>query len=207
MTTQRLGAYAAIVAGLGDAMILIIFFVVFPSAGLTQPSDFTNPAQLAKVAGTLRLLDALDILFGLLGVFTVRALADRMAARAPVLMRWSMAAVIAASALFIAAGVVGLSGRVFGDPLLDALGAGGVGVFGLSVILAGVAALRTGGLPRGLAVLSCIAGGLGVLSFLNPLIQMAEVVTFVVWTFWLAAVLLRRGDALRDSRTPIPGAG
>jgi hypothetical protein len=66
---------------------------------------------------------------------------------------------------------------------------------GLWTLLVSIAALRTGGLPKGLNILGFLAGGVGILSLVPGLTNSLTGIfglCQIIWFIWLAIVLLRR---------------
>ena len=64
---------------------------------------------------------------------------------------------------------------------------------GLWVLLVSLAALRTGGLPKGLNILGLLVGAVGIVSLIPGLTDLVGAFGLgqVIWFVWLAIVLLR----------------
>lgn len=64
---------------------------------------------------------------------------------------------------------------------------------GLFTLLVSLAALRTGGLPKGLGILGLLVGAVGVLTLIPGLTDLVSVfgLSQMVWYVWLGIVLLR----------------
>src|SRR4030042_7176968 len=64
---------------------------------------------------------------------------------------------------------------------------------GLWTLLVSVAALRAGGLPKGLNMLGLLVGGVGIISLLPGLADLAGIFGMgqLIWFVWLGIVLLR----------------
>jgi hypothetical protein len=64
---------------------------------------------------------------------------------------------------------------------------------GLWVLLVSLAALRAGGLPKGLNILGALVGAVGIISIFPGLTDLTGVfgLSQMIWFVWLAIVLLR----------------
>jgi len=65
---------------------------------------------------------------------------------------------------------------------------------GLLTLLVSLAALRAGGLPKGLNILGLLVGAVGIISIMPALTEMMTGVfglSQVIWFVWLGIVLLR----------------
>ncbi len=64
---------------------------------------------------------------------------------------------------------------------------------GLWVLLVSIAALRAGGLPRGLNILGLLVGAVGILSIIPGLTGLTGIfgLSQIIWFVWLGIVLLR----------------
>jgi len=65
---------------------------------------------------------------------------------------------------------------------------------GLWALLVSLAALRTGGLPRGLNILGLLVGAVGIISIIPGLIDLMIGVfglSQIIWFVWLGILLLR----------------
>lgn len=202
---QKVGGYAAFLAGLGFVGILALYFGVLPSQGFKVPDDFYNPQALTKFSATLAVFNWIDILFGLTVVPFTLALRERLQAGAPNRMRLALVAASVATALFLGSGIM----RMVSTPMVQnqAAGAGAIlivmavgegvenaGIFaaGFALVLLGWAGIATKGLPPGPCYVLLIAGVVGILSFLNPLIALLDVAVNVVWAFWFAMLLMKK---------------
>lgn len=198
---QRIGGISVIAAGLGDIAILLLLLIVLPGMGFHVPDDFNNSTQTAAFASTLSLLSWIDILFGLVSVPTMLGLYERMRSGGTNRMRLALAGGVAASSLFLAAGIVGLTSGILGTqnslavPVINALTQGledaGIFAIGTAFLLSGWAALTTQSVPRLLSYLMMLAGVLAMLFFLSPLVSLLETAAYIVTTLWLGATLLR----------------
>jgi hypothetical protein len=65
---------------------------------------------------------------------------------------------------------------------------------GLLTLLVSLAALRTGGFPKGLNILGLLAGAVGIISIVPGLSEMMGGIfglISIIWFIWLGIVLLR----------------
>ncbi|MFZ1506957.1 MAG: hypothetical protein WAV74_09235, partial [Anaerolineae bacterium] len=138
---------------------------------------------------------------------------DRLQAGAPALMQVATTLGIIWAGSLIASGMVANAGIApvvalyATDPGQAALTwqaietvAGGLGnangeiLGGLWALLVSVAALRSGGLPRGLNMLGLLVGAVGILSLIPGLTELLIGVfglSQIIWYVWLGIVLLR----------------
>jgi len=71
---------------------------------------------------------------------------------------------------------------------------------GLWTLLVSLAALRAGGLPRGLNIVGLLAGAVGIISLIPGLTGLLTGVfglSQIIWYIWLGIVLLRGGGILK----------
>ena len=153
------------------------------------------------------------MLFGFLVIVVSLALYDRLKAGAPATMQVATAlglvwaGALIASGMVLNAGIGPVVALYAQDPAQAALSwqtfeavASGLGngngeiLGGLWTLLVSVAALRAGGLPKGLSILGLLVGAVGTSTILPGLIDLVGVFALsqVVWFVWLGVVLLRR---------------
>jgi len=68
---------------------------------------------------------------------------------------------------------------------------------GLLTLLVSLAALRAGGLPKGLNILGLLVGAVGIISILPGLADLAGVfgLSQIIWFVWLGIILLRNNPS------------
>jgi hypothetical protein len=71
---------------------------------------------------------------------------------------------------------------------------------GLMTLLVSLAALRAGGLPKGLNILGLLIGGVGIFSIFPGLTGLIPVygLSKIIWFIWLGIVLLR-GNSVKKA--------
>jgi hypothetical protein len=71
-------------------------------------------------------------------------------------------------------------------------------------LLVSLAALRAGGLPKGLNILGLLVGAVGIISIVPGLTDLTGVfgVSQIIWFVWLGIVLLRSGAKTGLSTRP-----
>ncbi|MGB4802681.1 MAG: DUF4386 family protein, partial [Anaerolineae bacterium] len=153
------------------------------------------------------------VFFGVVLIVLALALYDRLQAGAPALMQVATTLGIIWAGSLIASGMVANAGIApvvalyATDPGQAALTwqaietvASGLGngngeiLGGLWTLLVSLAALRSGGLPRGLNLLGLLVGAVGILSLIPGLTELLIGVfglSQIIWYVWLGIVLLR----------------
>jgi len=153
------------------------------------------------------------VFFGVVLIVLALALHDRLQAGAPALMRTATVLGIIWAGALIASGMVANAGIAPAvalyakDPaqavllwqgieaVANGLGNGNGEILGgLWVLLVSLAALRAGGLPRGLNIIGLLVGAVGVVSLIPGLTDLLVGVfglSQIVWYVWLGIVLLR----------------
>jgi hypothetical protein len=223
---QKAGGIGALVHGLIWPTTLLYFFVVLPAYGFIGPYDLNNPAKVLSVvpnAPILSLFNASDALLAFTLLLVVLALHDRLHAGSSGLVRIATTSGLLATLLFFASGMVrfiavselasiyphnqtgAAAAYLAANAILSGLISAATFTYGGWALLASWAALRTGGLPRGLNYLGLLLGGASILlSFIYAVGALATVVA-VVWALWLGLVLLRdrssEATALAPART------
>jgi hypothetical protein len=212
---QKFGGFAAFYIAIAYLIGIILFLVV-----LDYPS-ITDPAQ--KVA---LLIDQQMVIFStnllmyvFLGVFLIilsLALYHRLKSGAPAMMQVVTVIGIIWAGSLIASGMVSNAGidpvvaLYASDPAQAALTwqgiesvANGLGngngeiLGGLFTLLVSLAALRAGGLPKGLNILGLLVGAVGIITIFPGLTGLTSVfgLSKIIWLVWLGIVLLRRNPA------------
>jgi hypothetical protein len=212
---QKFGGFAAFYIAIAYLIGIILFLVV-----LDYPS-ITDPAQ--KVA---LLIDQQMVIFStnllmyvFLGVFLIilsLALYHRLKSGAPAMMQVATVIGIIWAGSLIASGMVSNAGidpvvaLYASDPAQAALTwqgiesvANGLGngngeiLGGLFTLLVSLAALRAGGLPKGLNILGLLVGAVGIITIFPGLTGLTSVfgLSKIIWLVWLGTVLLRGNPA------------
>jgi hypothetical protein len=218
MQMQKLGGYSAIAS---ICLIVVLLAIVLPFAlryGLTEQGAGLDPTKvMAAYSGspmTVRVATVLEILLGILFLFVVLALNERMQAKAPNLMRLLIIAASASCALTITNGMIGIRGlasMVGGAdvsiyrPFLvmqNGLSTASSNVSGWAALLIGLAAISTRALPRFIAYVFLVLGIWAVIGFALPTVTgtAGAVISIVAGLFyaiamiWLGIVLLRKTE-------------
>jgi Domain of unknown function (DUF4386) len=208
---QKVGGVAALYLAVAyvAAMPYFLLFVKYPN--VVDPVE--KVALLVGHHDSMRVMYLISyVIFGLVLAVLALMLYPRLRDGAPTLAQAATAVgliwavVLVASGMIFNAGaaaVVGLHGTSPDqavaawqaiEPVAQGLsGSGGELLGGLWVLLVSVAALRTGGLPKGLNWLGVVIGAAGVLSVVPALKDLAYGFGLlqVVWFVWLGIVMLR----------------
>ena len=210
-TLQKSGGFAALYLAVAYLIGLVLFIVV-----LDYPS-ITNPAQkVALLVEKQTVIFSTNLLmyvfFGVFLVVLSLALYDRLKTGAPAMMQVATALGIIWAGSLVASGMVSNAGieptvaLYATDPVQAALSwqgietvANGLGngngeiLGGLFALLVSLAALRSGGLPKGLNLLGLLVGAVGIISILPGLTALVSIfgLSQMVWYVWLGMVLLR----------------
>jgi hypothetical protein len=210
-TLQKFGGFAALYLAVAYLIGIVIFLVV-----LDYPS-ITNPAQKVALLVEMQMVTfstnlLMYVFFGVFLIVLSLALYDRLKSGAPAIMQVATAIGIIWAGSLIASGMVSNAGidpvvaLYAKDPAQAALTwqgiesvAFGLGngngeiLGGLWTLLVSLAALRAGGLPKGLNILGLLVGAVGIISILPGLADLAGVfgLSQIIWFVWLGIVLLR----------------
>ena len=162
------------------------------------------------------------VFFGVFLIVLSLALYDRLKSGAPAIMQVGTAIGIIWAGSLIASGMVANAGIApvvalyAKDPAQAALTwqgiesvASGLGngngeiLGGLWALLVSLAALRAGGLPKGLNILGLLVGAVGILSIIPGLTDLTGVfgLSQIIWFVWLGIVLLRNNLVERCKTT------
>lgn len=215
-TLQKSGGIAALYLAVAYLIGMAIFLVVLDYPSITDPAlKVALLVEMQTVTFATNLL--MYVVFGVALIVLAVALHERLRAGAPALMQVATALGIIWAGALVASGMVANAGiapavaRYAKDPTQAALlwqgieaVASGLGngngeiLGGLWALLVSVAALRGGGLPKGLNMVGLLAGAAGVVSLLPPLTDTLTGVFGlgqIIWYVWLGIVLLRSDDA------------
>ena len=202
---QRVGGYAALVAGVQFVAILVIQFGVLAPLGVAGPDTPPDKVLAVVAANSTTPFLALDLItaaFSITLILGALAVRERLQAGAPNRMRLAVIAASVGSALFLASGITSFTGfppivaakdatafRTL-DAATNGLILAAIFAFGCVGLLWGWAGLSTKGLPTVLNYVLLLAGVVAVLAFVIPIFGLVGVVINVVWAFWLGYVLL-----------------
>ena len=211
-TLQKSGGLAALDLAVAYLVGMVLFIAVLASPSITDPAQ--RAALLVRMPMVIFSTNLLMyVFFGVVLIVLALALHDRLRAGAPALMQVATALGIIWAGSLIASGMVANAGIAptvalyAQDPAQAALAwqgietvASGLGngngeiLGGLWTLLVSLAALRMGGLPKGLNVVGLLVGAVGVISLLPPLTGALTGVFGlgqIVWFVWLGILLLR----------------
>ena len=211
-TLQKSGGFAALYLAVAYLIGMALFIVVLDTPSITDPAQkVALLVRMQMVIFSTNLL--MYVFFGVVLIVLALALYDRLQAGAPALMQVATTLGIIWAGSLIASGMVANAGIApvvalyATDPGQAALTwqaietvAGGLGnangeiLGGLWALLVSLAALRAGGLPRGLNLLGLLVGAVGILSLIPGLTELLIGVfglSQIIWYVWLGIVLLR----------------
>ena len=209
---QKFGGFAALYMAVAYLIGMTIFLVVLNYTSITDPvQKVALLVDMQMVNFSTNLL--MYVFFGVFLIVLSLALHDRLKSGAPAIMQVATAIGIIWAGSLVASGMVANAGIApvvalyAKDPAQAALTwqgfesvALGLGNFngeilgGLWVLLVSLAALRVGGLPRGLNFLGLFVGAVGVISLIPGLTELMTGVfglSQIIWFVWLGIVLLR----------------
>jgi hypothetical protein len=210
-TLQKFGGFAALYMAAAHLIGLVIFIVVLDYLSITDPAQKValNVDKQAIIFSTNLLM---YVFFGFFLIPLALALYDRLKSGAPALMQAATAIGIIWAGSLIASGMVANAGLATIVPLFakdpaqaaltwqgieavaNGLGnANGEILGGLWTLLVSLAALRAGGLPKGLNILGLVIGMVGIITLIPSLNALTGVFGLgqIVWFVWLGIVLLR----------------
>ncbi len=211
-TLQKNGGFAALYLAVAYLIGMAIFLVVLDYPSITDPAQKVAVlVDMQPVTFATNLL--MYVFFGIALIVLALALHDRMKAGAPALMQVATtlgviwAGSLIASGMVANAGIAPVAALYTRDPAQAALAwqgietvASGLGngngeiLGGLWALLVSLAALRVGGLPRGLNIIGLVVGAVGILSLIPGLTDLLTGVfglSQIIWFVWLGIVLLR----------------
>jgi len=211
-TLQKFGGFAALYMAVAYLIGMIIFLVV-----LDYPS-ITNPAQKVALLVEMQMVTfstnlLMYVFFGVFLIVLSLALYNRLKSGAPATMQVATAIGIIWAGSLVASGMVANAGIApvvalyAKDPAQAALTWQGIETMaiglgngngeilgGLWALLVSLAALRAGGLPKGLNILGLLVGAVGIFSIVPGLTEMMTGVfglSQIIWYIWLGIILLR----------------
>ena len=209
---QKFGGISALYMAIAHLTGLIIFIVILDYISITDVAQKVamNVNNQAVVFSTNLLM---YVFFGFFLIVFSLALYNRLKAGAPALMQVATVIGIIWAGSLIASGMVANAALTTvvalnaTDPTQAALTwqgietvANGLGfangeiLGGLLTLLVSLAALRAGGLPKGLNILGLLVGAVGIISIIPGLTDLMTGVfglSQIIWFVWLGIVLLR----------------
>ena len=210
-TLQKFGGFAALYLAIAYLIGIVLFLVVLDYPSITDPAQkVALLIEKQMVIFSTNLL--MYVFFGVFLIVLSLALYDRLKSGAPAIMQVATAIGIIWAGSLIASGMVSNAGIApvvalyAKDPAQAALTwqgiesvASGLGngngeiLGGLLTLLVSLAALRAGGLPRGLNILGLLVGAVGIISIVPGLTGLTGVfgLSQIIWFVWLGIVLLR----------------
>lgn len=214
-TLQKFGGLAAIYMAVAHLIGIGTFLVVLDYLSITDPvQKLALNVQKQPVIFATNLV--MYIFFGFALITLSLALYDRLKSASPALIQVATAIGIVWAGSLIASGMVANAGLTAIMPLYakdpaqaaltwqgieavsNGLGnANGEILGGLWVLLVSLAALRDGGVPRGLNILGLLVGAVGIVSLIPGLTD-SLVGVFglgqILWFIWLSIILLRQSQ-------------
>jgi hypothetical protein len=211
-TLQKFGGFAALYMAAAYLIGMVIFLVILDYLNITDPAQKValNVDKQMVIFSTNLLM---YVFFGFFLIALSLVLYDRLKSGAPAIIQVATVIGIIWAGSLIASGMVANAGLATvisiytKDPaqavltwqaiesVADGLGnANGEILGGLWTLLVSVAALRAGGLPKGLNILGLLVGTVGIISLIPGLTElMIGVFSLgqIVWFVWLGIVLLR----------------
>ena len=211
-TLQKFGGFAAFYLAVAYLIGIVIFLVILNSFSITDPvQKVALLVEMQMVTFSTNLL--MYVFFGFALIVLSLALYDRLKSGAPNIMQAATAIGIIWAGSLMASGMVANAGLdvivplYAKDPAQAALpwqgtedvshwlGFGNGDILGgLLTLLVSLAALRAGGLPKGLNILGLLAGAVGIISIVPGLSEMMGGIfglISIIWFIWLGIVLLR----------------
>ena len=211
-TLQKFGGFAAFYLAAAYLIGIGLFIVVLDYLNITDPAQKValNVDKHMVIFSTNLLM---YVFFGLFLIVLSLALYDRLKVGAPAIMQVATAIGIIWAGSLMVSGMVANAGLDVIVPLyakdpaqaaltwqgIEAVSRGlGFGngdiLGGLLTLLVSLAALRAGGLPKGLNMLGLLAGAVGIISIVPGLSEMMGGIfglISIIWFIWLGIVLLR----------------
>ena len=211
-TLQKFGGFAAFYLAAAYLIGLVIFLVILNTFSITDPvQKLTLYVDKQMVIFSTNLL--MYVFFGVFLITLSLALYDRLKSGAPAIMQVATAIGTIWAGALIVSGMVANAGLAVIVPLyakdpaqaaltwqgieavVHGLGFGNGDILGgLLTLLVSLAALRAGGLPRGLNILGLLVGAVGILSIIPGLTELMAGIFglgLIIWEVWLGIVLLR----------------
>jgi hypothetical protein len=215
-TLQKIGGLAAFYLAAAYLVGIVLFLVVLDYPSITEPAQ--KVALLVENQTVILVTNLLMyVFFGVILVILALVLYDRLKSGAAALVQVATvigviwAGSLVASGMIANAGIAPVVALYAEDPSQAALTwlgietvANGIGngngeiLGGLWTLLISWAALRSGGLPKGLNFLGLLVGVVGILSLIPGLTDLTGLfgIGQIIWYVWLGIVLLRSNARL-----------
>jgi hypothetical protein len=214
-TLQKFGGFSALYMAAAYLIGIVIFLVILDSFSITDPVQKValNVDKQMVIFSTNLLM---YVFFGVFLIVLSLALYNRLKSGAPAIMQVATAIGIIWAGSLIASGMVANAGLAAIVPLYakdpaqaaltwqaiesvaDGLGNGNGEILGgLWTLLVSLAALRAGGLPKGLNLLGLLVGAVGIISLIPRLADLGGVfgLSQIIWFVWLGIILLRNNPS------------
>jgi hypothetical protein len=214
-TLQKSGGIAALYMAAAHLIGIVIFLVILDYLNITDPAQKValNVEKQTVIFSTNLFM---YVFFGFALIILSLALYDRMKSDAPALMQVATAIGIIWAGSLIASGMAANAGLATvvalyaKDPtqavltfqaieaITNGLGnANGEILGGPLTLLVSLAALRMGGLAKGLNILGVLIGAVGIITIIPALNALTGVFGLgqIVWFVWLGIVLLRNSPS------------
>lgn len=215
-TLQKFGGLAALYLAAAYLVGIVLFLVVLDYPSITEPAQkVALLVEMQMVTFVTNLV--MYVFFGVILVILALALYDRLKSGAAALAQVATvigviwAGSLVASGMIANAGIAPVVALYAEDPSQAALTwlgietvANGIGngngeiLGGLWTLLISWAALRAGGLPKGLNFLGLLVGVVGILSLFPGLTDLTGLfgISQLIWFVWLGIVLLRSNASM-----------
>ena len=214
-TLQKPGGIAALYMAISHLIGIIIFIVVLDYLSITDPAQklAVNIENQTVIFSTNLLM---YVFFGFALIVVSLTLYNRLKSGAPALVQIATvigiiwAGSLIASGMSANAGLATVVALYAKDPIQAAFtfqaiesitnglgNANGEILGGTWTLLVSLAALRTGGLPKGLNILGMTVGAIGIITIIPVLNALTGVFGLgqIVWFVWLGIVLLRNNPS------------
>jgi hypothetical protein len=210
-TLQKSGGIAALYMAISHLIGIVIFIVILDVLSITDPAQkLAMNIEKQTVIFSTNLL--MYVFFGFALIVLSLALYDRMKSGAPALMQVATAIGIIWAGSLIASGMAANAGLATivalyaKDPTQAALtfqaiesitnglgNANGEILGGPLTLLVSIAALRIGGLSKGLNILGLSVGAVGIITIIPALNDLVAVFGLgqIIWFVWLGIAMLR----------------
>ncbi|MBI5962320.1 MAG: DUF4386 family protein [Chloroflexi bacterium] len=220
-TLQKSGGIAALYMAISHLIGFVIFIVVLDYLNITDPAQkLAMNIEKQTVIFSTNLL--MYVFFGFALIVLSLALYDRLKSGSPALMQVATAIGIIWAGSLIASGMAANAGLATvvalyaKDPtqaastfqaiesITNGLGnANGEILGGPLMLLVSLAALRTGGIPKGLNILGLLVGAVGIITIIPALNALVAVFGLgqIIWFVWLGIAMLRSNPSKVAQKT------
>jgi hypothetical protein len=211
-TLHKFGGFAALYLAVAYLIGMVIFLAVLDYPSITDPAQKVSLlVEKQAVIFSTNLL--MYVFFGVFLIVLSLALYERLKPGAPAIMQAASvigmiwAGSLVASGMVSNAGITPVVALYAKEPAQAALTwqgietvANGLGngngeiLGGLWALLVSLAALRAGGLPKGLNIIGLLVGTVGIISIIPGLTEVMTGIfglSQIIWFVWLGIVLLR----------------